>query len=122
MRWSKKTKSRMWRLKGQCDEGRRFFKPLKRTLFIREMKTMAKTRDALKIIDHMIGDDVELRHMIAEESLNVTVAQMIYDARTSAGLTQQELAQLAGTKQPVFPLLGVGRYQGPTLNLPCAMT
>ncbi len=77
---------------------------------------MAKTRDALKIIDHMIGDDVELRHMIAEESLNVTVAQMIYDARTSAGLTQQELAQLAGTNHPVIARLEDADYEGHSLS------
>jgi hypothetical protein len=39
---------------------------------------MANTKDALKIIDQMIGDDADLRQIIAEESLNATVAQMIY--------------------------------------------
>ena len=54
---------------------------------------MAKTRDALKIIDQMIGSDAELRQLISEERVNAAVAQMIYEARTSAGLTQKELAE-----------------------------
>ena len=50
---------------------------------------MAKTKDALKIIDQMVGDDATLRRMIAEESVNATVAQMIYEARTDAGAEEE---------------------------------
>jgi transcriptional regulator with XRE-family HTH domain len=78
---------------------------------------MPKTKDALKIIDHMIGDDAEMRHMIAEESLHAMVARMIYDARTLAGLTQKELADLAGTKQPVIARLEDADYQGHSLTM-----
>jgi hypothetical protein len=57
---------------------------------------MAKTRDALKIIDQMIGDDAALQQMIDEETINLQVARMIYDARVKAGLTQKELASMLG--------------------------
>lgn len=37
---------------------------------------MAKTTDALKIIDRMIGDDADLRQMIAEETLKPQIARL----------------------------------------------
>ena len=53
---------------------------------------MARTKDALKILDQMIGDDADMRQMTAEETLKAELARMIYEARTAAGLTQQALA------------------------------
>src|SRR5437870_2347622 len=78
---------------------------------------MARTKDALKIIDQMLGDDAELRRLVEEESVNVAVAQMIYDARTSAGLTQKQLADLVGTKQPVIARLEDADYEGHSLDM-----
>jgi ribosome-binding protein aMBF1 (putative translation factor) len=78
---------------------------------------MPKTKDALKIIDRMVGDDTELRQMIAEEKVNATIAQMIYDARTEAGLTQKELADRVGTKQPVIARLEDAEYEGHSLSM-----
>jgi ribosome-binding protein aMBF1 (putative translation factor) len=78
---------------------------------------MAKTKDALKIIDAMVGDDAELRQMIAEESVNAAVAQMIYAARTEAGLTQKELAERVGTKQQVIARLEDAKYKGHSLSM-----
>ncbi len=78
---------------------------------------MVRTRDALQIIDQMVGDDAELRQMIAEESVNATVARMIYDARTKAGFTQRELADRAGTKQPVIARLEDAEYEGHSLSM-----
>jgi ribosome-binding protein aMBF1 (putative translation factor) len=78
---------------------------------------MAKTRNALKIIDDMIGDDAELQQMIEEERLNTAIAQMIYDGRTKAGLTQRQLADLIGTKQPVIARLEDADYQGHSLSV-----
>ena len=66
---------------------------------------MAKTTDALKILDQMIGDDPDMRQMIAEETLKAQVARMIYEARTTAGLTQQTLAARVGTKPSVIARL-----------------
>jgi hypothetical protein len=60
---------------------------------------MAKTSDALKIIDGLIGDDSEMENLIREASLNAIVAQLIYEARTARGLTQKQLADRVGTKQ-----------------------
>ena len=78
---------------------------------------MPNTKDALKIIDQMVGDDAELRQMIADESVNAAVAQIIYDARTDAGLTQKELADRAGTRQPVIARLEDAEYTGHSLSM-----
>ena len=78
---------------------------------------MAKTTDALEILDRMIGDDAEMRHMIAEERVNAQVAQMIYEARTEAGLTQKALAVLIGSKQPVIARLEDADYDGHSISM-----
>ena len=78
---------------------------------------MAKTRDALKILDHLTGDDAALQQLIAEEAVNAKVARMIYEARTKARLTQQQLADLVGTKQPVIARLEDADYEGHSLGM-----
>ena len=76
-----------------------------------------KQRDATRILDKLTGKDTELRKMIAEEALNVRVARMIYEARTRAGLTQAQLAELIGTKQPVIARLEDADYEGHSLSM-----
>jgi ribosome-binding protein aMBF1 (putative translation factor) len=78
---------------------------------------MPKTKDAVKIIDRMVGADKELRDLIAEETVNVRVARMIYDARNKAGLTQKELAKLVGTSQSVIARLEDADYEGHSLSM-----
>jgi ribosome-binding protein aMBF1 (putative translation factor) len=79
--------------------------------------TMATTTNALKILDRITGDDPALRALIEEETLHAHVARMIYEARTQAGLTQQELARLVGTKQPVIARLEDADYDGHSLSM-----
>lgn len=78
---------------------------------------MPKTSDALSILDRITGDDAELREMIAEETVNIRVARLIYEARTAAKLTQQELAVLIGSKQPVIARLEDADYGGHSLTM-----
>ena len=78
---------------------------------------MPKTRDATQILDRMTGDDEELQQLIAEETLNAEVARLIYDARTAADLTQAELAEKIGTKQPVIARLEDADYEGHSLSM-----
>ena len=76
------------------------------------------TSDALEIIDKtIIGDNAELREFVEEATVNALVAQAIYDARKTAGLTQEELANLAGTKQPVISQLEDAAYEGHSLSM-----
>jgi ribosome-binding protein aMBF1 (putative translation factor) len=78
---------------------------------------MRKTKNAVKILDRITGNDRKLRRIIVEERINAEVAQLIYQARTSAGLTQAELADLVGTKQPVIARLEDADYQGHSLAM-----
>lgn len=77
-----------------------------------------KTSDAVAIIDHaIVGDDREMREMIEQETVNALVAQAIYDARKKAGLTQKQLAERIGTKQPVISQIEDAGYEGHSLSM-----
>jgi ribosome-binding protein aMBF1 (putative translation factor) len=78
---------------------------------------MAKTSDALKILEALSEKDEELEEMVREASLNARVAQIIYNARTQAGLTQQQLADLIETKQSVIARLEDADYEGHSLSM-----
>jgi transcriptional regulator with XRE-family HTH domain len=65
----------------------------------------------------MVGQDKELRDLIAEEAINVRVARLLYDARNKAGLTQKELAKLVGTTQSVIARLEDADYEGHSLTM-----
>lgn len=72
---------------------------------------------ASKVIDDFIGGDEELREMIRQEVLNAEIGQMIYDARTKANLTQQQLANRLGTTQSVISRLESVDYDGHSLSM-----
>lgn len=76
-----------------------------------------KIRDANEILDRMTGDDPELREMVAEEVVSSQVASMIYEARTVAGLTQKQLADLVGTQQSTIARLEDADYEGHSLSM-----
>ncbi|NEP51069.1 MAG: helix-turn-helix transcriptional regulator [Moorea sp. SIO3C2] len=78
---------------------------------------MAKTSDAIKILNKKIRTDPEMEAMVSEASINAEVAQLIYEARTKAGLTQKQLAELVGTKQPVIARLEDADYEGHSLSM-----
>lgn len=64
-----------------------------------------------------VGDDHARAALIERERVNAEVAQMIYDRRTKAGLTQKELADLVGTKQSVISRLEDADYEGHSLTM-----
>ncbi len=74
-------------------------------------------KEARHVLDKITGGDSELQDMIAEERVNFRVAQMIYDARKEAGLTQQGLAELVGTTQSVISQLESADYEGHSLGM-----
>ncbi len=78
---------------------------------------MAKTNDALNILQQMTSEDPEMEEMIKESSLNAELAQLIYRVRTQAGLTQQQLADRIGTKQSVITELENAEYEGHSLSM-----
>lgn len=78
---------------------------------------MPKTKNALKILDHVTGDDPELRRLIDEATINAYIAQLIYDARTKSKLTQAQLASRVGTTQSVIARLEDSDYNGHSLSM-----
>jgi ribosome-binding protein aMBF1 (putative translation factor) len=76
-----------------------------------------KTTDAVAILDRMAGDSPELRRLTEEARVNAAVAQLIYEARNKAGLSQAELADRLGTKQSVISRLEDADYEGHSLSM-----
>ncbi len=82
------------------------------------MALRAKTRDGVTILrDRYIGNDPERLAQLHEERVSADVAQLICDARTSAGLSQKELAALIGTTQSVISRLEDSDYGGRSLTM-----
>ena len=52
-----------------------------------------------------------------EATVNALVAGAIYDARKASGLTQEQLANMIGTKQPVISQLENADYEGHSLSM-----
>jgi ribosome-binding protein aMBF1 (putative translation factor) len=75
------------------------------------------TSNALEIMDREFGKDPQYLEMLAEERVMAQAARAIYEARTSAGLTQQQLAQLVGTQPSVIARLEDGDYEGHSLAM-----
>ena len=65
----------------------------------------------------MIGDDMALREAADKAVEDALIGQMIYDIRTQAGLTQKQLAELAGTDQAVISRLEDADYEGHTMSM-----
>src|SRR5215831_6520842 len=118
--WSMRSPKRV-RSPQRISSGRSDAKPPLNTtqngIRMQKKPTKATTTNALKILDRITGDDPALRALIEEETLHAHVARMIYEARTQAGLTQQELARLVGTKQPVIARLEDADYDGHSLSM-----
>ncbi len=82
------------------------------------MTTKRGTVNAVEILHRdIIGDDASKRALLEEERLNVRVAQMIYDCRTAANLSQKDLAVMIGTTQSVISRLESTEYKGHSLSM-----
>ena len=78
---------------------------------------MKKTTDVVEIVKDTIGDDLQLQEMYNEATLNAHVAQLIYDARTEAQLSQTKLARMINTTQSVISRLEEADYEGHSLSM-----
>jgi ribosome-binding protein aMBF1 (putative translation factor) len=81
--------------------------------------TIEKTRtsNAVELLDRMAGDNTELKRLTEEARVNAAVAQLIYDSRQKAGLSQAELAERIGSKQAVISRLEDADYDGHSLTM-----
>jgi ribosome-binding protein aMBF1 (putative translation factor) len=77
----------------------------------------APTTDALAILEHEFGGAPGWSEAVARERQRANVAQAIHDARTRAGLTQRQLADLIGTRQSVISRLEDADYEGHSLRM-----
>jgi ribosome-binding protein aMBF1 (putative translation factor) len=84
---------------------------------LKEPPTRTQLPSASVVIDTLIGKDEELREMVRQEVINSEISRMIYDARTAAKLTQQQLADRIGTTQSVISRLESSDYDGHSLGI-----
>ena len=82
------------------------------------MNKRKSTTDAIEIMHRRFFEGKpEMLALLEEERANADVAQSIYDLRQEAGLTQQELANLIGSKQAVIARLEDADYEGHSLSM-----
>ena len=82
------------------------------------MSDQKKTTNAAEILRRRyIKDDPGREASVQEERVNADVAQMIYDLRTEAELTQSQLAKLVGTTQSAISRLEDTDYEGHSLSM-----
>ncbi|HEV1284674.1 MAG TPA: helix-turn-helix domain-containing protein [Bryobacteraceae bacterium] len=83
------------------------------------METKKRFRsEALQVVyEKVIGDDPQRQADFEQEVVNVEVAQLIYDMRTKASLSQRELAKRVGTTASVICRLEDSDYEGHTLTM-----
>ncbi|RJP25606.1 MAG: XRE family transcriptional regulator [Candidatus Omnitrophota bacterium] len=75
-----------------------------------------KGTDALEALGNRYGIEPDDEDVL-DAYEQMMIAQVIYDARTEAGLTQQKLAELIETKQSVISRLENADYEGNSLSL-----
>ena len=74
--------------------------------------------DALhELYDELVGDDPRKQSGYEEGLVNIKAAQLLYDMRTAAGLSQRELAKRVGTTASVICRLEDADYSGHTLQM-----
>jgi transcriptional regulator with XRE-family HTH domain len=78
---------------------------------------MARTRDFAEVIRAKLAGDPDLAEAVKKESFNTNLAIRLYDLRTKAGLSQQQLAERMNTSQSVISRLEDADYDGHSLYL-----
>jgi transcriptional regulator with XRE-family HTH domain len=82
------------------------------------MKKSKQTTNAIDILHRRyIRDDADRKASLQIERVNAEVAQMVYELRQEAGLTQKDLADLIGTTQSVISRLEDADYEGHSLTM-----
>jgi len=82
------------------------------------MSPEKKTESAVKILHRRyIKNQPEREAAIQHERINAQVAQLIYDLRKEAGLSQSQLAEMIGTTQSVISRLEDADYEGHSFSM-----
>jgi ribosome-binding protein aMBF1 (putative translation factor) len=70
-----------------------------------------------EVYDEIVGRDRVKQAAFEQELVNVEAAQLLYDMRTKAGLSQRALAKRVGTTASVICRMEDSDYQGHTLAM-----
>src|SRR6266446_2124339 len=65
-----------------------------------------------QLIEEFVGGDPKHQAMLDEETVNFESAQLVYQLRTKAGLTQRQLARKVGTTASVICRMEQADYDG----------
>ena len=65
----------------------------------------------------MVGNEPKAHRLLDRSRVNAEVAQLVYEARAGAKLTQRELARRVGTTQSVIARLEDADYEGHSLTM-----
>jgi ribosome-binding protein aMBF1 (putative translation factor) len=80
--------------------------------------TNEPTTNAVEILrKRYVKNNPERKASVEAERVNAEVARLVYDVRTEAGLTQGQLADLAGTTQSVISRLEDSEYERHSLSM-----
>ncbi len=76
------------------------------------------TTDAVEILyQRIIGENADMKALLAEAESEMDIAEQIYNFRTEAGLSQQELADKIGTSASIICRLEDADYEGHSLSM-----
>ncbi|MEX2309082.1 MAG: helix-turn-helix transcriptional regulator [Pirellulales bacterium] len=76
-----------------------------------------KTNDGMEIIKRRFGIDPSTDPNVQAFAEDFRVAQMVYDARQAAGMTQKELAEAIGAAESVVAELEDADFEGDSLSM-----
>ena len=80
-----------------------------------EKKNM--TSDAVELMSHWYGGDVEWDQMVLEEEIKARVGQIVYNLRAEAKLSQTRLAEMIKVTQAMISKVENGDYDGDYFGL-----
>lgn len=78
---------------------------------------MPRTKDFSKVLRDKLASNRDLASAVERETFNANVAEQIYSARTSVGLTQKQLAERIGSHQSVIARLEDADYDSHSLAM-----
>ena len=78
---------------------------------------MDKNLDVVKCLHHQIEDHTEMKIMLHQARFQADAAQIIYDARTQAGLSQTQLAIQSGLSEETVNAIEEADYDGDLLQV-----
>lgn len=76
------------------------------------------TTDAVEILyKRIVGENADMKALLAEAESEMDIAEQIYNLRTEAGLSQKELADKLDTSASVICRLEDADYEGHSLSM-----